>query len=689
MKKTINTLASGIILVFFLTTVTFSQLNHKLDPGFKGQKNSLGRTSHIPFNYPEKIKVPGENKRNTQTGLSRGNESTQSNVTQDWASRYNSPDSSSDFESYMAIDGSGNVYVTGVDFSYGDVKIVTIKYNPAGDSVWVARYFEGGSQPFSIAVDGSGNVYVNGVGSDTAGGSDYLTIKYNSAGEIQWVQRYNGPANDEDYSFAMALDASGNIYVTGLSFDIGFDFVTIKYNSAGTELWVNRYSAATNFDFFTLSSIAVDASGNAYTANTFLVNDTSGVCFTIKINSSGIQQWAEIMNGTAYVFDQPNSVAVDNSGNVFVTGITYNIDFSSGYATVKYNSAGVQQWLQRYENSYSGGRSVKVDNAGNIYVTGEGGQDYVTIKYDTNGDSIWVARYGGIINSGDAGFALALDGGVNVYVTGISSSLNDLYWEYATVKYNSSGVQQWVIRYAGSPNGNNFPNNIEVGGPAGFVYVSGTSDGDSTHQDFATIRYSQDDPQPVELSSFTSIVSNRDVTLSWSTASEINNSGFDIERRDARREMQDEWNKIGFVQGNGTSTSPNSYSFTDKGLNTGKYNYRLKQIDLNGNFEYFNLSNEVNVGVPSKFELSQNYPNPFNPSTKINYDLPYDGKVSLKLFDISGREVATLVNEFKAAGYYTVTFNGANLSSGIYFYRLNSESDGQNFTQTKRMTLIK
>lgn len=189
---------------------------------------------------------------------------------------------------------------------------------------------------------------------------------------------------------------------------------------------------------------------------------------------------------------------------------------------------------------------------------------------------------------------------------------------------------------------------------------------------------------PVELAAFTSTISNRDVTLNWTTVTETNNSGFDVERS-----SNGEWSKIGNVTGNGTTTTPMNYSFTDRGLNSGSYNYRLKQIDYNGNFAYFNLSGEVSVGIPTTYNLSQNYPNPFNPSTTINFDLPFDSKVSIKLFDVSGKEVATLVNDVKTAGYYTVKFNGSNLSSGIYFYRISAESNGNNFVSSKKMTLVK
>jgi len=194
-----------------------------------------------------------------------------------------------------------------------------------------------------------------------------------------------------------------------------------------------------------------------------------------------------------------------------------------------------------------------------------------------------------------------------------------------------------------------------------------------------------DFPLPVELTSFVSNVSGNFVTLNWTTATETNNSGFDIERRDAKSETQDVWNKIGFVNGNGTTTSPNNYEFTDRNLSSGKYNYRLKQIDFNGNYEYHNLADEVVIGVPEKFSLEQNYPNPFNPSTNLEFGISDLEFVSLKVYNSLGKEVATLVNEIKPAGRYEVTFDGSNLSSGVYFYKIEAGS----FSAVKRMILIR
>ncbi|MBN8568643.1 MAG: T9SS type A sorting domain-containing protein, partial [Ignavibacteria bacterium] len=191
---------------------------------------------------------------------------------------------------------------------------------------------------------------------------------------------------------------------------------------------------------------------------------------------------------------------------------------------------------------------------------------------------------------------------------------------------------------------------------------------------------------PVELASFTANTVHNNVTLNWSTVSELNNNGFEIERKSS----SSNWSKVGFVKGNGTINNSVSYSYTDNNLSTGLYNYRLKQIDYNGNYEYYNLSNEVIVGVPAKFNLSQNYPNPFNPSTKINYDLPFDSKVSIKLFDLTGREVAVIVDAAQTAGYHTAQFNGLSLSSGVYFYTLTAEGgNAAKFISTKKMILVK
>jgi len=193
-------------------------------------------------------------------------------------------------------------------------------------------------------------------------------------------------------------------------------------------------------------------------------------------------------------------------------------------------------------------------------------------------------------------------------------------------------------------------------------------------------RIEWDKPLPVELTSFTTTVSGNNAILNWTTAKEVNNSGFAVERY-----ADGIWTEAGFVNGNGNSTLPVDYTYTDRNLNSGLYGYRLRQVDFNGNNEYLNLNGMVTIGTPETFALSQNYPNPFNPTTTIVYGVPANGPVTLKIFDNLGREVRTLVNEPKTAGYYTVTFSAPELSSGVYFYKLESG----NFVSVKRMILMK
>jgi len=186
---------------------------------------------------------------------------------------------------------------------------------------------------------------------------------------------------------------------------------------------------------------------------------------------------------------------------------------------------------------------------------------------------------------------------------------------------------------------------------------------------------------PVELTSFTGSYNNNAVVLKWNTATEKNNSGFNVEKKNA----SGSWEQIGFVKGNGTVTKSSYYSFTDKNTNTtGKVYYRLKQVDFDGSFDYSSVV-EVNVNKALNYSLAKNYPNPFNPSTKIKFAIPARQHVTLKVFNLLGNEVATLVNDVRDAGSYTVEFNAKNLSSGVYYCRIQAGS----FTQTNKMILTK
>lgn len=194
---------------------------------------------------------------------------------------------------------------------------------------------------------------------------------------------------------------------------------------------------------------------------------------------------------------------------------------------------------------------------------------------------------------------------------------------------------------------------------------------------------------PVTLISFELRVNKNDVKLIWVTDNEINNAGFDVERTRINPSGAVEWKKIAYVQGKGNTTWQSIYLYEDKKLQSASYKYRIKQIDYNGSFEYYDLANDVLIGKPGVFSVAQNYPNPSNPKSKIDYELPVNGRVTITLYNMLGEEVTTIINEIKEAGYHSVEFDGSIMASGVYFYRIYSEGEGQKFTKTMKMILVK
>ena len=428
-----------------------------------------------------------------------------SQVLEEWVARYSGPSSFGDEATALAIDNLGNIYVTGFGYVSGPRNdYVTIKYDSNGDTVWVRRYNGTGNdqdQALAIAVDISGNVYVTGESPGTGPGEDYATVKYNSIGEEQWVARYDGPGNYWDTARDIAVDYSGNVYVTGESYGFGYDYATIKYNSDGDTVWIRRYHGSGGEDYG--RAISIDDSGNVYVTGSSVGLSTSNDYLTIKYDSTGEEQWIARYNGTGNGYDYARAMAVDDSGNVYVTGRSADTTNSADCTTIKYNTHGEEQWVARYDdietNRYIGW-AIVVDNNGYIYVTGEGynsstEEDCITIKYDMNGDTVWVRRYNGTDNTEDYGRAVAVDNYGNVYVTGESRGYNSSY-DYVTIKYNPDGLQDWIMRYNGPANYIDKSVSIAVD-DAGNVFVTGTSEGVVTGNDYATIKYSQ--PTGIEL----------------------------------------------------------------------------------------------------------------------------------------------------------------------------------------------
>ena len=519
--------------------------------------------------------------------------------------------------------------------------------------VWVQRYngtADSSDYPNSITTDASGNVYVTG-SSITYGGAyyDMITIKYGSDGNIQWLQKYNGPADSTDSGNAIAVDASGNVYVTGSSFGTGTksDFITIKYNSSGVQQWAQRYNGPTN-ETDNAYNLKIDASGNVYVTGSSDNGAAMNDYYTIKYNSSGMLQWAHRYNGTGSSFDSPSSLAVDNSGNVYVAGYSSGVGTGYDYVTIKYNSTGAIQWEQRYNgpgNSTENVFSLKVDAGGNVYITGFSGgsgtgNDYATIKYNSAGVQQWLQRYSGSANSNDVARSLILDDSGNVYISGFTTETSSGE-DYTTIKYNSAGVQQWLQKYNGPANLNDEVYSMAID-PTGNIYVTGSSEGSGTGSDFATVKY------------------NASGTQMW--AQRYNGPAGNTD--EARSIAVD---AAGYVYITGNSRSSTGIDFAT-----------IKYAQVMG---IQNIGNEL----PENFSLGQNFPNPFNPVTNIRFNVAKSGYVSIKVYDITGKVAAVLVNEELSAGVYNVDLNASMLSSGTYFYRMETD----NFISTKKMVLVK
>ena len=422
---------------------------------------------------------------------------------QQWAAHYNGPGNGSELAYNLKVDSSGNVYVTGSssgDSTYDDY--ATIKYDPNGVQLWVKRYNgpgNGDDVAHDIAIDLSGNVYVTGssYGGDSTG-TDYATIKYGADGTELWVKRYNGTGSSYDSASALAVDGSGNVYVTGDSYKdtTGTDYATIKYSADGNQLWVARYNGPENGDE-EVHGLAIDGSGNVYVTGTSFDSSTDNDYVTIKYDTNGNRQWVATYNGTENSDDSVSALATDNSGNVYVTGTSFGGSTNYDFATVKYGPDGSQLWAARYNgpaNGDDGAKDLVTDNAGNVYVTGYGydsntDYDYATVKYGPGGNQLWAARYNGPANGLDFAYALAIDNSGNVYVTGYSYDSNTDY-DYATVKYGPDGREIWVARYNGTANSSDYGYAVLVDN-SGNVYVTGQSMGIGTDFDYATVKYIQ------------------------------------------------------------------------------------------------------------------------------------------------------------------------------------------------------
>lgn len=537
----------------------------------------------------------------------------------------------------------------------------------------------------------------------------------------QWVTRYDGLADSMDVATAMAVDNTGNVYVTGYSVGIGtlFDYVTIKYSTGGTPLWTARYNGPANL-IDEANAIAIDDSGNVYVTG-FSFGLTSMQDYaTVKYNANGVQQWVQRYDGPGSSDDEATAIAIDNAGNIIVTGFSRSTSLpgSEDYATIKYTPGGVQQWVSRFNGSgnYTDkATGLITDNSGNIYVTGSsmssslpGSEDFATVKYNSSGVQQWAVTYNGPGNSEDIPYAITKDSHNNILVTGSSRNSSVPGSEdYATVKYDPSGNQKWVKRYDGPGNNEDRAFGIATDNQDN-VFVTGSSRSTSApgSEDYATLKYDSSGNQRW-VSRYNGPGNNEDKAFGIAT----DNTGSVYVTGSSRSDSVPGSEDYATVKYDTSGSQQWAARYNGTGNNTDRpYAIVVDNSDnvyvtgssrssqAPGSEDYATIKYSppdaikiISTTVPSEYNLEQNYPNPFNPSTNIRIDIAYNSFVTLTVYNILGQRVTSLVNSDLQPGKYEVSWDAESLPSGIYFYRLTSQAknNSSSFIMSKKMLMVK
>lgn len=430
-----------------------------------------------------------------------------------WNKKYVANGDNSNNSHSIVVDNQGNTYVAGYTVEYGaDRNHSLLKIDPNGNTLWL-RTLNGTSssgspdEAYGIGIDATGFIYVGGFLKNTGASYDIILAKYNANGDTIWTRKYDYTlVGGSDKAFQLAIDGQGNVFLTGRSdsdpsVNSNTDAITLKYNSVGTLLWVQRYNGISNGSDQT-RQIKVSAAGNVFVAGrTF--NGADNDVLVIKYSNSGVQQWIKTYDGGGS--DEVISMDIDNLENVVVTGFTQtNVSSDTNILVLKYNSSGIQQWFQSIDGSGNGkdlGNSIATDLTGNVFVAGTVdndnqnatlNNDIMILKYDPLGNQLWNIIYDNGSNLDDAAEEIKLDALGDLYVTGRSDSISDLgqNYDYITLKYLSNGTLNYQNRFNGNANSKDIPSTICVKGLE--FFISGGSLDSTNQKNMVTIKRSTD-----------------------------------------------------------------------------------------------------------------------------------------------------------------------------------------------------
>ncbi|HWQ90102.1 MAG TPA: SBBP repeat-containing protein [Clostridia bacterium] len=418
-----------------------------------------------------------------------------------WAQRYNGPGNGDDHPSAVAVDPFGNILVTGTAQLDGYAAMATIKYSKSGLPLWtnLSRSLANShDSAVALAVDAAGNVFVTGSSTNSLSAGDFLTLAYSPEGLPLWTNRFDGPANGLDAPMAIAVDSNGEVIVTGHSAGIGTgqDFVTIKYSNSGIPLWTNRHENLQNREDRALA-LTIANSGRVFVTGTSTFATDSGIkteLVTIAYSGTGEPVW------TNQLTTMPEAMAVDADGNVFIAGLTITGGFTLSALTIAYSELGTPLWT----NLYNGGErsratAIAVDTTGNVYVTGYSFtwatlHNYASIKYSRAGVPLWTNVYSSPGRQSDWPVAIGVDQTGCVFVTGYSCQEGYGPEDFLTIAYSTTGTPLWTNRYNSPHNLADVPMNsrslVLAGNGAPIVIGQSKSiHGSSTNYDFALVQF--------------------------------------------------------------------------------------------------------------------------------------------------------------------------------------------------------